>query len=976
MVLIPMLFTIIANLPANRALELDDTYVTGPVIALDDQSDWTVECDFVIEESFGALIDNQASSAGDGFMIEVSPSGRLALTVNGTVAGNSFDELTEVFLDYGRHYHVAVTYEYDVGTGLGDMYWYLNGVRYEALLQVDYAKSTFTPLHIGRLDTAAVKFFHGRIDNLHMAEELLYAADFEPSPMPPTPTASSVLLASFDMAEDGDPTYDDESGQGNTLTAQGSSIVPIDTIGLKGGYARLNGFTSKLTLDDLDLGAGTSVTFECDLRFISNVGFVPDMTLIDLLESGAAAMGGFGVRLDPSTQFLEVACKADGLPVSVTAVPYLITENQWHRVAVVLEYSAASLADLRVYVDGQLRFQGSVGYDQPPSRALTIGAARSDAGIFDDFFGGHLDQMRLSTSARISGLSYGHYPGIIEDDADTVGLWFFDENDVSPAAFTDSTSNGLDLLATEVEAAHTWTLPFWPTPDISPSPYVYVTPQLPWPDEWTIEFWARRPTNLEEVILDAYDSTNMTGMELFVDATHQLIMNSSGTDRVLGTLNLNEWNHVVIRQRIIAPGSPPTVPPTVRQIATINGVLQTVTGTFSGPVITATHLLLGNNDDSTKPMAGGIHSLRISSSLRYSGDSPPSRSSIGSDSGTLGVWSIDEGLGETLVDRGPGGHDFVLCDGTITFTSQPVDKTSCLGETVLISVSTLDPVTTFQWRKDGVELAGQTQGTLVLEDVTLADEGDYDCIVSIGCDTVASDLATLTINDTYEFTSWPMDQTICAGDSVDLVVTVEVAKLGGSFDLQWQKDGVDLAGETNETLSIANAESADSGSYRCRMQPQPFCSFQYSPLAVLDITGPSATAGPDQVLCLPGESITLQGNIDCLVTGTVTWLGPGSILNGDTLSPTVTPTALAGDYVYTLQFDYVGGSSSDDLTVQVRDYGFAFGNGMVDLGDILVMAAQWSDLVDVSFDVYPSGGDGSLDIRDMISLTQCHSFSP
>lgn len=963
---------LLANLPPNRALELNEGHVTAPVIVLEPTSDWTVECDFVLDELFGALIDNQPSSAGDGILLEVAPGPRLSVTVNGSLTGNTTDTLFEVPVEYGRHYHIALTYQYDSGTGLGDMYWYVNGVQYEALLQVDYAANTFNDLCIGRLDSGPVKLFHGRIDNIHMTQELLYNGDFEPSSTPPAATPNSQLLATFDLAEPGDTTYADESGLGNTLVAHDTMIVPVDTIGLEGGYARLNGFSSILVLEGVDLSSGTDITLEFDMRAVKRPGALAPMTLANAIDPDIASAGGFAVSLDPQTQFLTITTKAAMQPPDATVVGFPITDAEWHRLAIVLEQITTTTADLRVYVDGQRQFQGSVGYQQPPVRDITLGARLDAALQWTDHYSGHLDQIRLSHVARYSGASYPHYPGNIEDDGDTNGFWLMSASEVSPASFSDG-SGVNELLASDVEAAHTWANPFWATPDLSPTPAVYATPQLPWGDEWTIEFWTERLTSLSAVILDAYDDAGMTGMELSVDATHQLTVRVDGVTYTLGALVPSEWNHVVVQQRIAAVG-PPSV---VRLRAIINGTSQTQTAPFTGPHVSTSHLLLGNNDSNTMPWPSSLHSLRISSALRYSGDIPTTRSTLGSDSQTLGVWSIDESLGEPLIDRGPNARHFDLCDGSVTFTSQPTDQTSCVGETVQLTVASLDSLAVFQWRKDGLELPGETQNTLVLEDIAMADEGDYDCLVSIGCDTVLSDVAVLTVNDSYEFSTWPTDQSICVDDTLMLDVTVDVApKRGGGFELQWQKDGVNLLGETSATLTIVNAQTSDSGVYSCRLRPLPNCSFQYSPAADIQVLGPTANAGPIRVICLPGGSATLSGSIACPSSGTINWFGPGSIVDGTSLAPTVTPPASSGDYFYTLQYDYVGGSSIDQVLVQVRDYGFAFVNGMVDLNDILDSANQWHTVFAPPYDVYPATPDGVIDVRDMIALTQCHSYSP
>ncbi len=77
---------------------------------------------------------------------------------------------------------------------------------------------------------------------------------------------------------------------------------------------------------------------------------------------------------------------------------------------------------------------------------------------------------------------------------------------------------------------------------------------------------------------------------------------------------------------------------------------------------------------------------------------------------------------------------------------QPVDRNVCVGETVVFTVQPGGmPPFSYQWRKDTVDLTGETADTLSLPDVTTADAGDYDVLVTNDLGTTASQAATLAI---------------------------------------------------------------------------------------------------------------------------------------------------------------------------------------------------------------------------------------
>ncbi len=90
------------------------------------------------------------------------------------------------------------------------------------------------------------------------------------------------------------------------------------------------------------------------------------------------------------------------------------------------------------------------------------------------------------------------------------------------------------------------------------------------------------------------------------------------------------------------------------------------------------------------------------------------------------------------------GCDYTLAPPVIS--TPPGDQTACAGSDVTFSVSaTGDPPLSYQWQKDGVDISGATDSTLVLTAVSAADAGSYTVIVSNDCGSVTSPAATLTV---------------------------------------------------------------------------------------------------------------------------------------------------------------------------------------------------------------------------------------
>ncbi len=115
--------------------------------------------------------------------------------------------------------------------------------------------------------------------------------------------------------------------------------------------------------------------------------------------------------------------------------------------------------------------------------------------------------------------------------------------------------------------------------------------------------------------------------------------------------------------------------------------------------------------------------------------------------------------GQTLVlrwtDVDDAGSDDGLAIDDLTFTAvpaltgQPVAQTVTSGGTPTFTVATAAAPVTYQWRKNGLALAGiasATTATLSLAGATTSSAGSYDCIVTNSAGSTTSGAATLTVN--------------------------------------------------------------------------------------------------------------------------------------------------------------------------------------------------------------------------------------
>ncbi len=119
---------------------------------------------------------------------------------------------------------------------------------------------------------------------------------------------------------------------------------------------------------------------------------------------------------------------------------------------------------------------------------------------------------------------------------------------------------------------------------------------------------------------------------------------------------------------------------------------------------------------------------------------------------------------------------------------------------------------TFQWRKDGVDLPGQTTGNLVIDPVTLNDAGSYSVFAA---NAVGSSIGTTSL------TVRPPAAPVITTQPASAVATAGQLALNFSYVAtgsyprthQWRKDGAALAAGTDATLALTNLTLADAGVY-------------------------------------------------------------------------------------------------------------------------------------------------------------------
>jgi pectate lyase len=146
-----------------------------------------------------------------------------------------------------------------------------------------------------------------------------------------------------------------------------------------------------------------------------------------------------------------------------------------------------------------------------------------------------------------------------------------------------------------------------------------------------------------------------------------------------------------------------------------------------------------------------------------------------------------------------------------TITTDPVSHTVNLGESVsFVVIASSESALTYQWRKDGADLPGETGATLAIASAQSSDEGAYDVVVSNAGGSTPSVVATLAVNAPPSILTPPASQSALIGGTV----TFNVAVTGSApFTYQWRKNGTPIPSAINASLTLTNLQTTAAGSY-------------------------------------------------------------------------------------------------------------------------------------------------------------------
>jgi hypothetical protein len=252
-------------------------------------------------------------------------------------------------------------------------------------------------------------------------------------------------------------------------------------------------------------------------------------------------------------------------------------------------------------------------------------------------------------------------------------------------------------------------------------------------------------------------------------------------------------------------------------------------------------------------------------------------------SGFASQLSFDSPTTGTLFLRKSGSTGYQTGFFTMTTPSvpplisvHPVSQTVNVGASVTFSVSASGtPPLAYQWRKNGINIAGANAASYTISSAQPADQGVFDVTVSNSGGFVTSSAANLTVVSPPGIVTHPASLAVRVGTSAAFAV---VASGSAPLSYQWRKNQIDIPGATLASFTIGNVQSSDAGAYSVRVS-NAAGSVTSNPATLqvsLVATERPSFAGP-QWSAVTGFSTTLQGKSQTAYriqwsTNLVTWL--------------------------------------------------------------------------------------------------------
>jgi Immunoglobulin domain/Immunoglobulin I-set domain len=253
-----------------------------------------------------------------------------------------------------------------------------------------------------------------------------------------------------------------------------------------------------------------------------------------------------------------------------------------------------------------------------------------------------------------------------------------------------------------------------------------------------------------------------------------------------------------------------------------------------------------------------------------------------------------------------------------SITTQPAAQTVTMGQAATFAVvATGTAPLTFQWQKNGANIANAAAASYTTPATTMTDNGSkFSVVVSNSAGTVTSAAATLTVNAASAapaITAQPASKAVTPGQTATFSVTATGAT---PLTYQWQKNTANISGATSSTYTTPAATTTDNGS-QFRVVVTNSAGNTTSNPATLTVSStttaaPKISTQPANQTVAVGQAATFNVVATGVPTPTYQWQKNGANISGAVAASYSTPATVAGDTGST--FDVVVTNSAGSVT--------------------------------------------------------------
>jgi autotransporter-associated beta strand protein len=330
------------------------------------------------------------------------------------------------------------------------------------------------------------------------------------------------------------------------------------------------------------------------------------------------------------------------------------------------------------------------------------------------------------------------------------------------------------------------------------------------------------------------------------------------------------------------------------------------------------------------PLAAGTYTL-----IQYAGKKSGSFNPVPVITGG----TID---GSPVIDESTPGQINLVVSHELVITAQPADTVaSTNGPASFTVAATGTAPIAYQWYFYGnntnaapVPLADATNATLAIPSAQGSDSGFYNVVLTNDYGAVTSRFAALFVGNVAPVVAGPASQTVIAGNSVTFTASV----FGNPTPvLQWQTNGVDVAGATGASLTLTAVPYALDGA-SVSLIASNIAGVVTNTAQLTVIVAPAISQQPASLAVTTGGAAVFAVTATGVPAPAYQWRKNGTPISGATDSSWTIPSAQGGDIgIYSVVVTNAAGSitsSNAALTVYSSSLiatAFAPANGATDI---------------------------------------------